>query len=110
MSDWDTGIFDCFSDIKVCLLSWLCGTCQVAQQKATVEGHDCGIGDLIMVWCCGICCQVSVRGKIREKYGIDGSLVGDIVFSLCCMICSISQQTRQLDMKGDKPAGICMDK
>eukprot|EP01108_Squamamoeba_japonica_P009585 TRINITY_DN9041_c0_g1_i1.p2 TRINITY_DN9041_c0_g1~~TRINITY_DN9041_c0_g1_i1.p2 ORF type:complete len:111 (+),score=37.68 TRINITY_DN9041_c0_g1_i1:125-457(+) len=110
MSDWDTGIFDCLSDIKVCLLTWLCPVCQLAQQKATVEGHDCGLGDCIPVWCCALCCAVMVRGKIREKYGIDGSLVMDLLCTLFCGICSISQQTRQLDMKGDKPAGICMDK
>lgn len=93
-----------------CLLSWICGVCQLAQQKATVEGHECGIGDLIPVWCCAPCCLVMVRGKIREKYGIDGNLVQDLLCSWCCTICAVSQQTRQLDMKGDKPAGICMDK
>jgi len=110
MSQWDHGIFECFGDIKVCLLSWICGTCQVAQQKATVEGHDCGIGDLIPVLCCPLCCMISVRGKIREKYGIEGSLVSDILCAWGCAICAVTQQTRQLEAKGDKPAGICMDK
>jgi len=110
MGDWDTGIFDCFSDIKILLISWLCGTCNIAYQKAAIEGHECGIGDLIPVLFCGICCMVQVRGKIREKYGIDGTLINDILMSLCCGICAISQQTRQLDMKGAKPAGCFMDK
>eukprot|EP01115_Flamella_aegyptia_P008614 TRINITY_DN3594_c0_g1_i1.p1 TRINITY_DN3594_c0_g1~~TRINITY_DN3594_c0_g1_i1.p1 ORF type:complete len:123 (+),score=32.52 TRINITY_DN3594_c0_g1_i1:35-370(+) len=107
---WDTGLFDCLSDCKVCLVSWCCAPCQVAYQKAAVEEHECGLGDLIPVCCCPICCQVSVRGKIREKYGIEGSGCGDCMASFCCGICSISQQPRQLDMKGAKPAGMFMEK
>jgi len=105
---WDTGLFDCFSDCKVCLVSWLCATCQVSYQKAAVEEHECGCGDWIPVCFCPLCCVVSVRGKIREKYSIDGSCCGDLCTIMFCGICSISQQTRQLDMKGAKPAGMFM--
>ena len=110
MSAWDTGLFDCFSDIKVLLVSWVCGTCQVAFQKAAVEGHECGLGDLIPVLICPLCCMIQVRGKIREKYGIGGSLIKDILEAWICGICAVSQQTRQLDMKGAKPAGMFMEK
>jgi Cys-rich protein (TIGR01571 family) len=107
---WDTGLFDCCSDCKVCCVSWMCGVCQIAYQKAAVEEHECGCGDLIPVVCCPFCCQISTRSKIREKYGIEGSGCGDCMTSWCCMLCAISQQTRQLDMKGAKPAGMCMEK
>jgi len=110
MAGWDTGLFECFSDVKVLLLSWCCGVCQMAAQKATVEEHDCGVGDLIPVWCCGVCCFVSIRGKIREKYSIDGSCFVDLLTGLFCGVCAISQHTRQLRAKGAKPGGICMEK
>jgi len=102
-------LFDCFSDFKVLVVSWLCGVCQLAQQKATVESHDCSIGDLIPVLYCGLCCMVSIRGKIREKYGIEGGFMGDLLAAWCCSLCAISQQTRQLRLKGDKPGGCFMD-
>jgi Cys-rich protein (TIGR01571 family) len=107
---WEHGIFDCFGDVKVCLLSGFCNLWQVAQQKATVEEHDCGIGDVMAVWCCHLCCLVIVRGKIREKYGIEGSTISDFLSICFCAVCAITQQTRQLEAKGNKPAGICMDK
>jgi len=110
MADWDTGIFDCFSDIKILLISWIFGTCSVAYQKAAIEGHECAIADFIPVFFCSLCCMVKVRGQIREKYGIDGTLLNDILMSWCCGICAVAQQTRQLDMKGAKPAGCFMDK
>jgi len=109
MSAWDTKLLDCFSDIKVLLVSCFCGLCQLAQQKATVESHNCGIGDFIPVCLCGICCAVSVRGKIREKYGIEGSVLTDLLAAWCCGLCALSQQTRQLRLKGDKPGGCFME-
>lgn len=45
-----------------------------------------------------------MRSKIRTKYGIEGGIVGDFFSVLCCGLCAITQQTRQLDMKGAKPA------
>jgi Cys-rich protein (TIGR01571 family) len=54
--------------------------------------------------------MVLIRTKIREKYGIDGNLVNDILGAWCCTICAVSQQTRQLDIRGDRPASVCMGK
>jgi len=110
MSAWDTGLFDCFSDCKVLIVSWLFGVCQIAYQKAAVEGHECGCGDLIPVCIFPLCCAVSVRKQIREKYGFEGGMVGDILALWCCSLCAISQQTRQLALKGAKPAGMFMEK
>jgi len=73
------------------------------------EDRECEIMDLICMLFFGICCIVKTRGDMREKYGIEGSLVVDILSVWCCAICAISQQTRQLDIKGAKPAGFLMD-
>jgi Cys-rich protein (TIGR01571 family) len=91
------------------MVSWCCGVCQLSYQKAAVEEHPCGVGDCIPVMCCPICCQVSIRGKIREKYGLDGSCCVDFLLSAFCALCAVSQQTRQLDLKGAKPAGCFME-
>ncbi len=92
------------------LVSWCCGACQLAYQKAAVEEHECGLGDLIPVCCFPLCCAVSIRGKIREKYGFEGGFCGDLLTIMYCGLCALSQQTRQLDMKGAKPAGMFMEK
>eukprot|EP01130_Rhizamoeba_saxonica_P005518 TRINITY_DN21_c0_g1_i3.p1 TRINITY_DN21_c0_g1~~TRINITY_DN21_c0_g1_i3.p1 ORF type:complete len:124 (+),score=17.52 TRINITY_DN21_c0_g1_i3:44-373(+) len=109
MSTWDTGLFDCFSNPKVCVISWFCGPCQGAYQMAGVEDRECTPVDLILMIFCGFCCIIKTRGLIRDKFGIEGSLVMDILHIWCCGICAISQQTRQLDIKGIKPAGFLMD-
>eukprot|EP00998_Keelungia_sp_KM082_P012751 NODE_9137_length_526_cov_251.150376_g9114_i0.p2 GENE.NODE_9137_length_526_cov_251.150376_g9114_i0~~NODE_9137_length_526_cov_251.150376_g9114_i0.p2 ORF type:complete len:112 (+),score=24.20 NODE_9137_length_526_cov_251.150376_g9114_i0:73-408(+) len=106
---WDANLFECLADVKICLVSWCCGVCQLAHQKAVVEGHECGIGDLIITWLCAFCCAVKIRGAIRDKYGIGGSVLTDCLTVWLCGICALSQQHRQLILKGDKPAGCFMD-
>jgi len=110
MGGWDTGLCDCFSDCKVCIVTYFCGVCQIAYQKAAVEEHECGCGDFIPACIFPFCCAVSVRGKIREKYGIEGGCCGDFMTLLFCGLCALTQQTRQLQMKGAKPAGMFMEK
>ena len=48
----------------------------------------------------GICTFIStmlMRGKVRERYGIEGSNGGDCVAAFCCTACSICQMTNQVD-------------
>jgi len=105
---WQSGLFGCFDDVKVCLVSCFCPFCQLATQKATVEDHPCGIMDLLTVCLCTCCCGIVVRGKVREKYQISGNLVGDIVGACFCP-CALAQQTRELQSRGAKPSGMCME-
>eukprot|EP01012_Entosiphon_sulcatum_P022996 TRINITY_DN2797_c0_g1_i1.p2 TRINITY_DN2797_c0_g1~~TRINITY_DN2797_c0_g1_i1.p2 ORF type:complete len:138 (+),score=18.22 TRINITY_DN2797_c0_g1_i1:49-462(+) len=76
---WDTGLLECGADVKICLVSWCCGCCQVAHQRAALESRECSFGDSILVFLCPLCCQVKTRGEVREKYGIEGSALSD-----CC--------------------------
>jgi Cys-rich protein (TIGR01571 family) len=39
-------------------------------------------------------------GKIREKYNISGSFLGDVLAVWCCGCCAVSQQSRELKHKG----------
>ena len=111
MSDWDTPLFGCFEDIKVLIFSYVFGICTLAQQKVTLakEGEKCGFMDMIMAYICFPCTAVTVRGQIREKYNIAGSCFGDLITLWICGICAISQQVRQMQKKGTKPAGFMID-
>ena len=51
---------------------------------------------LVLPLCLPLCCAVKNRGDIREKYGIAGDLVTDIVTLYCCGPCAMTQQTREL--------------
>src|SRR4051812_974312 len=109
MSEWDTGVLDLMIDRKVCCVSLFCTPCQLAYQKAAIEEHQCGVMDFLWSLLCFCPCGAQVRGNIRFKYGIDGSPLGDCLAITCCPCCTVAQQTRQLDIKGLKPAGFMMD-
>jgi len=106
---WETALFDCFSDPRVCCVSLFCAPCQGAFQKSSLEDRDCAVTDLLMFIFCAPCCFIQTRIAIRDKYGFQGSIVGDICSFLLCGPCAVAQQTRQLRLKGKKPAGFCMD-
>eukprot|EP01117_Protostelium_nocturnum_P018208 TRINITY_DN7571_c0_g1_i1.p1 TRINITY_DN7571_c0_g1~~TRINITY_DN7571_c0_g1_i1.p1 ORF type:complete len:110 (-),score=13.29 TRINITY_DN7571_c0_g1_i1:60-389(-) len=107
MTNWDIELFDCFSDIKVCLISCFLAPCQLAVQANAIEGKE-DIMHWVLACCCSFCCAVVVRGRIREKYNIDGDLLRDVVTVCYCACCVITQQTRELDARGLKPAGLFM--
>lgn len=42
----------------------------------------------------GICSalgQMMIRGKIRERDGIEGNALGDMAAAFCCLECSVCQ-------------------
>ena len=107
-SDWQIGLCDCCGDCKTLIVSYFCAVCQIAHQKATVEGQECGIGQFLCAFCFPHCCLCQVRTKIREKYGIEGSAASDFCAAFCCTLCAIVQQQRELRTRGQPPAG-CME-
>jgi len=108
-NNWSTGLFE-FPDIKIFFISWCCYPCQVAVQKASVEGHPVGPIDLIPVMCFPCYFPAYVRRRIRMKFSIQGSFIEDYYTMWCCGPCAASQQVRELQAKGQKPAGLFMDK
>jgi len=108
MADWDTGIFDFAISPAICAVSTFCAPCQLAYQLAAIQDRPVSVMDYLYMFACGPCCAVKVRQQIRATYGIDGGLVGDCLWIFLCPPCAVSQQTRQLDIKGLKPAGFLM--
>jgi Cys-rich protein (TIGR01571 family) len=47
------------------------------------------------------------RGKIREKYNISGSVLGDGLAVWCCLCCAVAQQSRELKDKGLSCLKVC---
>ena len=42
--------------------------------------------------------QMIMRGKIREREGIEGSVVGDCLTTFCCLSCSTCQMSNHLGL------------
>ena len=96
--DWDHGLFGCCFSPFHCIVSYLCPCWQFTVNA--VEADECGcccaaISFFIPIIDCWVLCRT--RGKVREKYGIDGTCCGDVITSILCPCCVMIQTAHQLD-------------
>jgi len=93
--DWNYGLFSCLDEIGLCCMTCIV-PCVTFGNLAEAMGEDCMMyGAATMVPLLNFYCFVTMRGRVREKYGIEGSLVNDILSIWCCGICALVQTARQ---------------
>ncbi|EFA74565.1 hypothetical protein PPL_00065 [Heterostelium album PN500] len=102
--DWEHGLCSCCEDTHVCCISYLWPNLQLMQQRATIEGRQCEFIDCLCATFCFPCAACHVRHQITEKHGIDENIIMNILSVCCCTLCAITQHTRQLQAKGEKPS------
>ncbi|XP_036379661.1 cell number regulator 5-like [Megalops cyprinoides] len=113
-SDWSTGLFDCFKDMKVCCLFYWCFPCMAC--RTAQKFGECLCLPLIDTMSTAIMIMLDVpiivpaiglstRVAVRHKYGIPGSIAGDCVQATFCSVCSWCQIARELDLRG-KPLKV----
>eukprot|EP01001_Neometanema_parovale_P000807 NODE_10913_length_571_cov_173.120536_g10635_i0.p1 GENE.NODE_10913_length_571_cov_173.120536_g10635_i0~~NODE_10913_length_571_cov_173.120536_g10635_i0.p1 ORF type:complete len:137 (+),score=24.14 NODE_10913_length_571_cov_173.120536_g10635_i0:56-412(+) len=108
-TDWNEGLFGCLEDPKLCIITYCFPVCQLAHIKATLEDHPCGVMDLCPLCCCVPCYKVMLRGQIRERAQISGSLLSDLLVSWFCGPCALTQEVRELRGRGFRPSMCLMD-
>lgn len=76
------------------ILAYFC-PCYVFGKNAEQLGESCVMYALSQfVPILDIWCRTSVRGKIREQKGIEGTCMKDLLCSWCCPLCSLVQEAR----------------
>uniref|UniRef100_A0AAX7V0N8 Plac8 onzin related protein 6 n=1 Tax=Astatotilapia calliptera TaxID=8154 RepID=A0AAX7V0N8_ASTCA len=118
LTDWDSGLCDCFEDAHTCCYGFWCGPCLAC----TVSGRFgenyclplCDILGSAALAACGIPLCVppavlSVRAAMRNRYGIKGSLCKDIAVSCFCALCSWCQMHRELKHRKKTPTVITIE-
>ena len=71
-------------------------------EKIGADGFEKYIGFLDILGFGGICSVLGamiLRGKIRERDGIEGSAPGDCCSTCCCLPCSICQMSNHLGIE-----------
>ena len=118
-NDWSHGLFSCFEDCSTCeyrcevtrrylhlviccccccffagILAWFC-PCYVFGKNAEQLGESCILYALaLFVPLLDLYCLVSVRGRIREQKGIEGTCLKDLLCVWCCTLCTLVQEAR----------------
>ncbi|KAF5114506.1 hypothetical protein DV495_001552 [Geotrichum candidum] len=104
---FQTGLFDCFTDIPTCLCAACCGPCLFHRTYHVLNrpnpnelNDDEWVGGTCLAYCLvGSCTGIGAwfwsflrRGAIREKYNIDGNTRMDLVLTCCCAPCTLAQE------------------
>jgi Cys-rich protein (TIGR01571 family) len=101
MANFNEELFGCFSDVKSLLWAWCVpgGACcmqALAVDKATGAG---AVVPYFLVACLACVGGAINRGKIRERFGIGGDFINDLLIWWCCGPCAACQEYREVQKR-----------
>lgn len=104
LTDWESGLCDCFEDASTCCYDFWCNICLHGTVSRRFGENNC----LPLCDFCGVIppAALSMRVAMRHKYGIKGSICEDICISCCCMNLSWCQMYRELKHRKKNPVVI----
>ena len=100
---WSFGLFDgcCNGGAKHFCMRWYCGSCMYGRALSLAVDANC-----CLCCFCGSYALPCCRGKIREKYNIEGgSFILDCVKCLFCGICTVQQIIHEVNSREGKHIG-----
>uniref|UniRef100_A0A8I3PCD1 Placenta associated 8 n=5 Tax=Canis lupus TaxID=9612 RepID=A0A8I3PCD1_CANLF len=86
-SDWQTGMFDCFDDLGICLCGAFCPLCLSCQIASDMNE------------CCLCGASVAMRTLYRTRFGIPGSIFSDFLWLGCFPLCTLCQLKRDIEKR-----------
>ncbi|XP_076904850.1 protein PLANT CADMIUM RESISTANCE 10-like [Bidens hawaiensis] len=115
---WSSGICACFDDLESCFVGTLC-PCYLFGKNAEFLGSNtfmgsctthCIICGLVNACCClasgglllgfpgcfAACYACGYRKALRTKYNLQEAPCGDFVTHLCCHMCAVCQEYREI--------------
>ncbi|XP_072244762.1 cornifelin-like [Leuresthes tenuis] len=117
LTDWNSGLCDCFEDASTCCYGFWCCPCLACTVSGRFGENNClPLCDMCspaVFSACGVPlfappAALSIRAAMRNRYGLKGSLPNDIAASCFCMWCSWCQMHRELKHRKKIPVVINM--
>ena len=106
MSQWNSGLFDCFDDVPQCLLGCLCPCYLFGQNAEQIDGSNkitqCVLYGLLSYCYLGIILHKPQRENLRTAYNLEEK-PNDILTTCCCSACANCQEAKELKARGAQP-------
>lgn len=100
MGDFDENILGCFSDLQICCISLIPGSCCCIQAVAVDRAQGKGLLSAYVLSCCLFCIGASInRGLMRDRYNVDGSFLKDCLIWIFCVPCAATQELREVNRR-----------
>ncbi|XP_055054724.1 cornifelin homolog B [Misgurnus anguillicaudatus] len=97
-NQWSTGICNCCDDIPECCFSFFCFPCFAC---STARKHgECLCLPLLDFTGCIPPITLAMRVSVRSRYGIQGTIFNDCLYSACCGPCVWCQMSREMNVHG----------
>lgn len=94
MADFQHGLFGCYDNCGLCVISYFV-PCYTVGKTAEAVGDDCCLCGLGYIF--GGCIVGGIiREKVRNQKGIPGSLVSDLLIHCFCPLCAIIQDNQEV--------------
>ena len=118
LSTWHDGICDCMGDTGMCIQTWCCIYCTLANIQ---NKRDNNIGAFDIGACCAIMWGSYITGsdiipwmafafrrELVQKYHIgDETVCKSCCLAACCSTCTLCQVQREMAKRGDHAGGCC---
>uniref|UniRef100_A0A672LIT1 Cornifelin homolog A-like n=1 Tax=Sinocyclocheilus grahami TaxID=75366 RepID=A0A672LIT1_SINGR len=96
-NQWSSGICDCCQDVPECCFSFWCFPCFAC---ATARKHgECLCLPLLDGFGCIPPITMAMRVSVRTRYGIQGTICKDCVYSTFCGVCAWCQMSREMNVR-----------
>ncbi|XP_034033772.1 cornifelin homolog B-like [Thalassophryne amazonica] len=95
-NNWETGICGCCSDMTECCFAFWCFPC--AACRISKQYGECLCLPLLDIFCGGMIhpINLSMRVAMRQRYGIQGTMCRDCVYTTFCGPCTWCQMAREM--------------
>lgn len=91
--DWKFGLFGCFGDTRLCLLTFFV-PCYAVGKNSESLGEDCLLHGLLFA--IGLNFSPVNRWRLRQKHNIGGSMLMDVLVHTVCPCCALVQENREI--------------
>ncbi|XP_029941308.1 cornifelin homolog A-like isoform X3 [Salarias fasciatus] len=96
-NEWSTGVLDCFQDLPHCCFAFWCLPCFTC-----ITAHEAGECPLLPVLdAFGLIppMTTALRVSVRQRYGIEGTVCKDCVYSCFLGPCTWCQISREIKIR-----------
>ncbi|RPB15790.1 PLAC8-domain-containing protein [Morchella conica CCBAS932] len=111
--EYQHGLCDCFGDIPTCCIGCWCPCILYSRTNhrlKTIPNSNLNDFHHCNTHCVGCCVLAPVswiftflqRGRIRDKYHLEGTLMSDCGKAYCCVMCTLVQDEREVSDREDE--------
>lgn len=99
-SPWKTNVMGVLGDCRVLFASVLCPALAYYTTSEQFESPPASVTESCIGGYC-LCCGFLLRSRLREKYNLDGSILGDFLAHMMCHCVALARIWREAEFQAD---------